>query len=44
MEGNKQANQTTKQAVLKLAFADDEISLAHVIRASTEAQNKRRKQ
>ena len=44
MEDNEQADQITKQAVLKSAPADDKISLAHVTRAGTEAQRERRKQ
>ena len=44
VEGNEQADRAAKQAVLKSAPADDGISLAHVTRASTEAQSKRRKQ
>jgi ribonuclease HI len=44
VEGNEQADWTAKQVVLKSAPADDEISLAHVTRAGTEAQRERRKQ
>ena len=44
VEGNEQADQIAKQAVLKSASADDRISLAHVTRAGTEVQRERRKQ
>jgi hypothetical protein len=33
VEDNKQANRAAKQAVLKSAFINNEISLAHVTRA-----------